>query len=123
MTPFSLTMKCAVRAALALAAMAILLLAYGCGSSNDGGGGGGGGNTGISNANLNGHYVVSQKGIAVTEDLQSTDFFSEGGIFTADGNGHLTNIIDDFTQSGVFFPGSGNPLSGTYGINTDGTGL
>jgi hypothetical protein len=125
MNPFSGRTKCAARAALVLAVMALLLMAVGCGSSGNGngGGGGGGGNTGFSNASLNGHYVFSQKGFGVTQDLQSTDFFSEGGIFTADGNGHLTNIIDDFTQSGQFFTTISAPLSGTYRINSDGTGL
>ena len=122
MNPFSQRTKCAARAVLMLVAVAGLLFATGCGSSGNGGGGGGGDN-GFSNASLNGHYVFSQKGFGITQDGSSTDFFSEAGIFTADGNGHLTNIIDDFTQGGVFYPGSGNPLTGSYRIRSDGSGL
>ena len=125
MNPFSGRSKCAARAAVAMIAITTLLLAAGCGSGdgNGGGGGGGGGNNGFSNATLNGHYVFSQKGVAVVQAGGATDFFSEAALFTADGNGNLTNIIDEFTQSGQFFTTFGAPLSGTYHINSDGTGL
>ena len=125
MNPFSGRSKCAARAAVAVVAIATLSLAVGCGfgGGGNGGGGGGGGNTGFSNAILNGQYVFSQKGLSITQDLTAVDFFSEGGVFTADGNGNLTNIIDEFTQSGQFFTTFGAPLTGTYHINNDGTGL
>ncbi|MFY9559440.1 MAG: hypothetical protein WAQ52_04330 [Terriglobales bacterium] len=124
MNPFPGRAKCAARAAMTLAAMAGLLLAVGCGfGGGNGGGGGGGGNTGFSNTTLNGHYAFSQKGVAVVQGGGATDFFSEAGVFTADGNGNLTNIIDEFTQSGQFFTTFGAPLTGTYHINSDGTGL
>src|SRR6266403_4308871 len=124
MNPFSGRSKCAARAAVAVVAIATLSLAVGCGFGGGGnGGGGGGGNTGFSNAILNGQYVFSQKGLSITQDLTAVDFFSEGGVFTADGNGNLTNIIDEFTQSGQFFTTFGAPLTGTYHINNDGTGL
>ncbi len=124
MNPFSGRSKCAARAAMALVAVATLLLAAGCGFGGGGnGGGGGGGNTGFSNASLNGQYVFSQKGVSLTQDLSAVDFFSEAGVFTADGNGHLTNIIDEFTQGGAFTTTFGSPLTGTYRINSDGTGL
>ena len=126
MNPFSGRSKCAARAALAMVAITTLLLAPGCGfggGGNGGGGGGGGGNNGFSNASLNGQYVFSQKGVSLTQDLSAVDFFSEAGVFTADGNGHLTNIIDEFTQGGTFTTTFNSPLTGTYRINSDGTGL
>jgi hypothetical protein len=52
----------------------------------------------------------------------SEDAFAEAGVFTADGNGNLTNIIDEFAQSGSFFPAKGAPISGRYFINKDGSG-
>ncbi len=124
MNPFSGRPKCVARAALILAAMSILLLATACGSGggSNGGGGGGGGNGNFSKASLNGHYTFSQRGFGVTQDLLSTDAFSEAGVFTADGNGNLTNIIDEFAQSGSFFSTRRTPISGKYTINKDGTG-
>jgi hypothetical protein len=123
MSLFSGRWKCAARAAMAIVAVATLLMAPGCGSSNNnGGGGGGGGNNGFSNASLNGQYVFSQEGVSVTQDLSTVDFFSEAGVFTADGNGHLTNVIDEFTQGGTFSTTFNSPVTGTYGINSDGTG-
>src|SRR5712664_2817541 len=87
MNPFSGRSKGAARAAMAVVAITTLSLAVGCGFGGGGGGGGGGGNTGFSNAILNGQYVFSQKGLSITQDLTAVDFFSEGGVFTADGNG------------------------------------
>ena len=124
MSPFFGRSKCAARAVLTLVAVAGLLLAAGCGGGNgsNGGGGGGGGNNGFSNASLKGQYVFSQKGVSLTQDLTAVDFFSEAGVFTADGNGHLTNVIDEFTQGGTFSTTFTTPLTGTYRINSDGTG-
>jgi hypothetical protein len=124
MASFSGRVKCAARAALVLAAIAVLLLATGCGSGSNNGGGGGGGNSGFSNASLNGSYAFSQRGYAIPQSGQFlTDAFSEAGVFTADGQGHVTNVIDEFSQSGTFFPAKGAPITGGYTVNSDGTGL
>src|SRR5438874_2052676 len=123
MSPFYGRSKCAASAVLTLVAVAGLLLSAGCGGgSGSNGGGGGGGNNGFSNASLNGQYVFSQKGVSLTQDLTAVDFFSEAGVFTADGNGHLTNVIDEFTQGGTFSTTFTTPVIGTYRINSDGTG-
>jgi hypothetical protein len=120
MNPFSGRAKCAARAAAVVAAMAVLLLAMGCGgSSNGGGGGGGGGNGGFSKASLNGHYAFTIRGFGLLPNLTQEDYFVEGGVFTADGNGNITAGTDDYVQSGVPFS---DALTGTYTINQDGTG-
>src|SRR5262249_5908504 len=71
-------------------------LACGGGGSNGGGFGSGGGSGSFSNASLNGHYAYQLRGYA----LPSQSPFREGGVFTADGNGHLTNVTDDFANGG-----------------------
>ena len=110
-------MKCAVRVMAALGVAAILLLAAGCGSS------GhlvlGGSNQGFSNASLNGNYAFTLRGVG-TPDNVNAFFFVEGGVFTADGNGNLTSITDDFIEN--FQAGIGNQASGTYLIRPDGSG-
>jgi hypothetical protein len=124
MNPLSIFPKHAMRALLMLIAAGTLIVAAGCGGSgNHGGGGGGGGNGNFSKASLNGKYAFSQKGIALVQGGGASDYFSEAGVFTADGNGNLTNIIDEFTQSGGFSTTFNAPLTGAYGIAKDGTGF
>jgi hypothetical protein len=111
-TPF------ARRVLTSLAVITGLVLTIGCGSSNGtipslGGG--------FSKTSLKGQYVISQTGIGVNQALTSSDPFSETIIFTADGNGGITETVDDFDQVGGPFnlPSS---VAGTYGIASDGTG-
>jgi hypothetical protein len=74
----------------------------------------------FSNASLNGQYVYSLSGNAlISASSNSSAPYSESGVFTADGNGHLTNGTDDFAQNGNF---ASNPFTGTYSLNRDGTG-
>jgi hypothetical protein len=107
----------------ALVAVSTLAVTIGCGASSIGGGGGGqllNGN--YSDASLKGQYLFSLTGVGVNQALTGSDFFSETGVFTADGNGNLTILDDDFDQSGLPFALNGT-ATGTYHINQDGTGF
>ena len=123
MNPFFGKSKCAARAAMALVAVATLLLAVGCGfggGGTGGGGGGGGGNNGnFTNASLKGQYAFTLRGVGTPDGVNSF-FFVEGGVFTADGNGNLTSVTDDFIEN--FTAGLNIQATGTYRINKDGTG-
>lgn len=120
MNPFSCRSKCARRLAAALAAIAGILVTVGCG----------GGvhivpvKGGFSNASLKGSYAYTLKGFGLNVNSNAANFFVEGGVFTADGNGSLTAGTDDFVEvvgsTTQFFPNS--PITGVYSINRDGTG-
>jgi hypothetical protein len=107
------------RLLMALAVMTTLLLVTaGCGSNNNSAPPPLGG--GFSNSSLKGQYVMWQTGTEVNQSGTSADPFSETTVFTADGNGNLNVLEDDFDQDGQqYLPGSG---TGTYGIAKDGTG-
>ena len=109
--------KCAARLVAALAVVAVLFLAVGCGSSRHTNPGGS--NLGFTNASLSGHYAFTLRGVG-TPDNANAFFFIEGGVFTADGNGNLTSITDDFIEN--FQPGLNNQATGTYTIRGDGSG-
>ena len=107
----------APRLVMALAVMATLVAAVGCGGSSSviipplpGG---------YSKASLNGQYVITQTGIGVNQTGSCCDPFSETIVLTADGNGNLNIILDDFDQVGGPFSDS---TTGTYHISGDGTG-
>src|SRR5260370_6029250 len=117
MNPLAST-KCARRLLMALAAMTGILLIAGCGSSGVIHSLGGG----FTKASLKGQYVISQTGVGVNQAGTASDPFSETIVFTADGNGKLNITVDDFDQAGGPFTLSG-PLTGTYGISSDGTGF
>src|SRR5215471_70337 len=92
--------KYALRVSAALAAVGILLFAAGCGNSSGlpqviGGS--------YTNASLKGQYVISQTGLAVNQSVTAVAPFSETIVFTADGNGNMVGILDDFNQSGSLF--------------------
>jgi len=112
--------QCAPRLVMALAAMTILLAAVGCGSSGNGIITPLPGNK-YSNASLTGQYVIAQTGIGVNQAGTSAVPFSETIIFSSDGNGHLNLLVDDFNQGGQLLNPT-LPVTGTYGISTDGTG-
>src|SRR5262249_16095814 len=105
-------------------AIAVLLLAAGCGfgGGGNGGGGGSGGGGNFSKASLKGQYVGSLTGIGVNQAGTASEAFSETVVFTGDGSGRLSITVDDFNQSGVSFH-LNSPLSGTYTINKNGTGV
>lgn len=110
--------KCAVRALAALVTIATLVLLAGCGN------GGrptiiGGNDAGFSNASLSGHYAFTLRGVG-TPDNANPFFFVEGGVFTADGNGNLTSITDDFIEN--FQAGLNTQTTGSYTIRPDGSG-
>ena len=117
MNPLAST-KSARRLLMALAAMTGILLIAGCGSSGIIHSLGGG----FSKASLKGQYVISQTGVGVNQAGTGVNAFSETIVFTADGNGKLNITVDDFDQVGGPFTLSG-PLTGTYGISSDGTGF
>jgi hypothetical protein len=72
----------------------------------------------FSNASLNGRYVFQLTGT----DLSNGSLpYREAGVFTADGNGHITSGTRDFTEttsSGIVT----SSVTGAYGIGNDGTG-
>jgi hypothetical protein len=73
-----------------------------------------------SNASLKGSYVYQVRGASLTTGLP----YREGGVFTADGAGHITGGVDDFAGNSA--SGSSTTLSGTFGgsytVNSDGSG-
>ena len=73
----------------------------------------------FSNASLNGQYAYSLSGTATPSGGGSFVAYSEAGVFTADGNGHITSGTDDFSQSGAF---ASNAITGNYSLHNDGTG-
>src|SRR5260370_23239329 len=120
MNPLAST-KCARRLLMALAAMTGILLIAGCGSSG----------THVvvtgafTNASLKGTYSFAVKGFGFNNGTSAAaNFFVEGGVFTSDGNGTITAGTDDFVEAvgatTQAFPGSA--ITGTYSINSDGTG-
>ena len=110
--------KCAGRVLMALAATTGILLIAGCGSGSPvivkGG---------FSNASLKGTYSFTVKGYGLNTGTSATaNFFVEGGVLTADGNGNVTAATEDrveATASTQFFTDN---VTGTYSIKKDGAG-
>lgn len=120
MNPFFGTVKCVRRLAMAVVAIASILLTVGCGSSIHivpvkGG---------FSNASLKGSYAYTLKGYGFNVNSNFANYFVEGGVFTADGNGNITTGTDDFVEavSNTTQAFLGNAITGTYSISRDGTG-
>lgn len=113
------SIKCAGRVLMALAAISGIFFTAGCGSS---------GtsvvvNGGFSNANLKGSYAYTLKGYGFNANSNAANFFVEGGVFTADGGGNITAGTDDFVeQVGTATQYLAAATTGTYKINSDGTG-
>jgi hypothetical protein len=120
MNPLAST-KCARRLLMALAAISSIILAVGCGSSGSpvqvtGG---------FSNASLKGSYAYTLKGYGFNAgSVTAANFFVEGGVFTADGNGNVTAGTDDFVEAALNTTQAftGSAVTGIYSINSDGTG-
>src|SRR5713101_2964417 len=109
--------KCARRVLMALAAISGIFLIAGCGSGSPvivkGG---------FSNASLKGTYSFTVKGYGLTGTGATANFFVEGGVLTADGNGNVTAATEDrveATASTQFFTDN---VTGTYSIKKDGAG-
>src|SRR5437899_1879635 len=68
----------------------------------------------LSNASLKGQYAYQLTGV------DTSAFFREAGVFTADGNGNITGGTDDFSEGTTITSGSS---SGSYTISNDGTGV
>jgi hypothetical protein len=120
MNSFSGRSKCALRATGFASAIAVLLLLTACGSGNGSNGGGGGADTGFTKASLNGTYAFTLRGFGLLPNsVTSEDYFVEGGVLSADGNGNITGGTDDYVQSSVPYSDS---VTGNYTINKDGTG-
>src|ERR1035438_4392704 len=86
-----------------LAVLTSVFLTLGCGSGNPvvhplGGS--------FTNSSLKGQYVMTQTGIGVNQSGTSADLFSEVTVFTADGNGALNILADDFDQDSQQFTGN-----------------
>jgi len=97
--------------------LACLIFNLGCGAGAGINGippSGGSGN--YSNASLNGSYVYQLAGSVSSTGAS----YQESGILIADGAGHITGGIDDFTQGNTSLLGS--TISGTYAIGGNGTG-
>ena len=111
--------KCAGRLLMALAAVSSIVLAASCGNG-----------TGLvpplggsfSKSSLSGQYVMKQTGTADNSGGTSADPFSETTVFTADGNGNLSILVDDYDQDGAQLTPSSLPETGSYTILSDGTG-
>lgn len=71
----------------------------------------------FTNASLQGSYAYSLAGTRVGQN--GSALYEEAGTFVADGNGHITSGEDDFMQGTV----TTLPVSGTYAIAADGTGI
>jgi hypothetical protein len=108
-----------MRRFLLLIGVGSLAFSLACGGGSNGGGfgsGGGGGNNGFTNASLSGQYAFQLSGFDVLS--QNGNPFREAGVFTADGNGHITSGTLDLAESGS--PLSLN-LTGSYSVSSDGT--
>ena len=112
--------KCAGRVLVALAAISGIFLISGCGSSGSpvivkGG---------FTNASLKGTYSFTVKGFGFnTGTSAAANFFVEGGVLTADGNGNITAGTEDRMEVlGSTTQGFTDNVTGTYSIRKDGTG-
>jgi hypothetical protein len=96
-------------------AFALISLAgtVGCGSSNGGGIVIPSPSGNFSNASLSGSYVYEVHGFDTAGNP-----YRQIGVFTADGNGHITGGSDDSTVSS-----SATQVTGSYTISKDGTGF
>ncbi len=97
-----------------------LAFSLACGGGGNGGGfgsGGGGGTGSFTNASLSGQYAYQLKGYAVSSTLAQSPF-REAGVFTADGNGHITGGKDDVAAGGS--PFADTTVSGAYQVNSNG---
>ena len=112
--------KCAGRVFMTLAAMTGIFLTAGCGN---------GGSPvivkgGFTNASLKGSYSFTVKGFGFNNGTNAAaNFFVEGGVLTADGNGTITAATEDRVEVvGSTTQAFTDNVTGIYQINKDGTG-
>jgi hypothetical protein len=72
----------------------------------------------FSNASLNGQYVYQIEGFDFSTSSAGVPY-REAGVFTANGNGGITTVTDDFSEGSSVFTNIG---TGSYSIAKDGTG-
>jgi len=95
----------------------LLIFAVACGDDNNSGPPITGN---FSNASLNGQYAYSLSGnMLLSDGTGNSDYYVLSGVFTADGNGNISNGTEDFAQSGSI---GSNGFTGAYAINKDGSG-
>jgi hypothetical protein len=109
-----------VNKALLAAALSVLGFALGCGSSSSSAPFPITGN--FSQGSFNGQYafVLSGTQVLINNGVVNQSSYREAGVFTADGNGHITTGTEDFNQGNGL---QSVPITGVYSINKDGTGL
>jgi hypothetical protein len=73
----------------------------------------------FSKASLNGQYVYEIEGFEFLTNPNVSVPYREIGVFTADGNGTITNATDDFSEGTTVFS---TVSSGSYQVSKDGTG-
>jgi hypothetical protein len=72
----------------------------------------------FSNTSLKGQYVYQIEGSEFVSNLNGVAY-REIGVFTADGNGTITNATDDFSEGTTVFS---TVSAGSYQVSKDGTG-
>lgn len=72
----------------------------------------------FSKASLKGQYVYQIEGFDFGANINGTPY-REAGVFSADGNGVLTSVTDDFSEGSSLLK---TVSTGSYNINVDGTG-
>jgi hypothetical protein len=78
----------------------------------------------FSNSSLTGTYVYHLSGADTTVNTSgnsTNEFYTEAGVFTADGAGNIKAGVDDFNSSVSGFSAA-TPITGTYSIGKDGNG-
>jgi hypothetical protein len=98
--------------------LGLMALAFcaGCGSSSNNNNNGPTPTGNFSNASLSGQYVYQVTGFDFSSGTGVP--YARAGVFTADGAGNLTTIVDDFSEGSA----TSNTITGTYAISVDGTG-
>lgn len=74
---------------------------------------------GFSDASLNGQYAYRLQGTELLSGNAAADSFTEAGVFTADGAGHIVGGIDDFNNASGF---ATTQFTGSYHMTQDGNG-
>ena len=72
----------------------------------------------FSNASLSGQYTYQFSGTDLSNPSSSV-LYNRAGVFTADGNGNISNGTDDFSEGTAAIS---TATSGSYSIGNDGTG-
>jgi hypothetical protein len=102
-----------------LTALGSLAFSVACGGGSNGGGFGSPGGTGsFSAASLSGQYAYEVAGFSGPSAVSEGSPFREAGVFTADGNQHITSDTDNFAIGSSVIS---DTATGSYTVNGDGT--